>query len=711
MTEGPGSSRIHRFGVFEYDPAAGELRKQSRKIKLHGQPIEILALLLEHPEEVVTREELQKKLWPADTFVDFEHSLNAAIKRLRDALDDSADTPRFIETLPRKGYRFIYPLEATADSRGNLSEVGASLHITREVIRERKQRKIVRGLGVGALFVSLVLGGLWSYRSGDRTAAGPTGMQMIKVTESGRVSKAAISPDGLYIAYVEGRDVVTVRQIATRSDVQILAPKEKVIRAISFSPDGNYLYFLEAEARNLYWSPLFRIAMLGGQQQELLRDVGSPVAFSPDGGQFAFTRGIPEQSRVELRIAAANGTQDRLLAVLPQAFPSHQPGAAWSPDGRTIAVPVVIMGQQERYALDVVDVADGKVRELYSNANGIDRPVWLGHGEAMALLLWEDEDPGRGQLWRISYPSGEKRRMTSDLSFKGELDGTQQGNMLSVVQSSLESKIWAVPKSQEFEAKAITPTGLAITEVLTLPSGRIVAQEGATFAFWSLNGDGTGRAQMGNDLRGQLAANCGSDVVFMRGYERGWEIVRTTGDGTKPKVLVSHDDLWAPTCSPDGKYLYYGHVKAPARLVRIPVDGGPEAVIAKLTGGFSGGKLSISPDGKQLAYYYGEFDSNSSLGVAVVSAESGATQKMPLKPLWAKTPLAWSRDGKSLYTARMEDGVSNLWQQAGLGKPARQVTHFTSEGILDFALSADEKILYVVRGHATSDVVLMRNPN
>jgi TolB-like protein/Tfp pilus assembly protein PilF len=101
-----------RFGVFEFDPRAGELRKQGMKLKLHGQPIEILALLLEHPGEVVTREELQRKLWPADTFVDFEHSLNAAVKRLRDALDDSADSPRYIETLSRRGYRFIGRLDS-----------------------------------------------------------------------------------------------------------------------------------------------------------------------------------------------------------------------------------------------------------------------------------------------------------------------------------------------------------------------------------------------------------------------------------------------------------------------------------------------------------------------------------------------------------------------------------------------------------------------
>ena len=108
MQEGVSSTRRRvTFGVFELDLRSGELRKAGGRINLSDQPFRILAVLLEHPGELVTRDELRSRVWPTDTFVDFEHGLNAAIKRLRDALGDSADTPRFVETLPRRGYRFI----------------------------------------------------------------------------------------------------------------------------------------------------------------------------------------------------------------------------------------------------------------------------------------------------------------------------------------------------------------------------------------------------------------------------------------------------------------------------------------------------------------------------------------------------------------------------------------------------------------------------
>src|SRR5438067_3771786 len=99
-----------RFGAYDFEPYSGELRKEGMRVRLEGQPVAILRMLLERPGELVTREELQKQLWPADTFVDFEHSLNAAIKRLRAALSDSADHPRYVETLARRGYRFIAPV-------------------------------------------------------------------------------------------------------------------------------------------------------------------------------------------------------------------------------------------------------------------------------------------------------------------------------------------------------------------------------------------------------------------------------------------------------------------------------------------------------------------------------------------------------------------------------------------------------------------------
>ena len=124
VTANPVNSIVLRFGAYEFDPQAGELRKQGIRIRLEGQPLAILRMLLDRPGKLVTREDLQKTLWPANTFVDFEHSLNAAIKRLRGALNDSANAPRYVETLAGRGYRFMAPVDGAPALSGASADAG-----------------------------------------------------------------------------------------------------------------------------------------------------------------------------------------------------------------------------------------------------------------------------------------------------------------------------------------------------------------------------------------------------------------------------------------------------------------------------------------------------------------------------------------------------------------------------------------------------------
>src|SRR5579864_3510397 len=165
------ASRI-RFGAFEVDLRSGELRKHGLKVKLQVQPFQILALLLERPGEVVTREELQARLWPADTFVDFDVGLNTAIKRLRDALGDTAESPRYIETLPRRGYRFVAPVEKQ-DSHPLSTPQNAGQASTNERVtpaptpttaHNRAPILLIAALALGATLVAafgVKVGGLW----------------------------------------------------------------------------------------------------------------------------------------------------------------------------------------------------------------------------------------------------------------------------------------------------------------------------------------------------------------------------------------------------------------------------------------------------------------------------------------------------------------------------------------------------------------------
>jgi DNA-binding winged helix-turn-helix (wHTH) protein len=137
------NSRIARFGVFELDLSAGELRKNGRKLRLQEQPFQILALLLERAGDIVTREELRQKLWPADTFVDFDHGLNTAVNKLRELLGDSASSPRFIETLARRSYRFIAPVQN--DEHSNVGPAVQPAAPMAQKTRQESQQEVEPG--------------------------------------------------------------------------------------------------------------------------------------------------------------------------------------------------------------------------------------------------------------------------------------------------------------------------------------------------------------------------------------------------------------------------------------------------------------------------------------------------------------------------------------------------------------------------------------
>jgi len=302
------SQRIVRFGIFEADLRAGELRKNGLKIKLRGQPFEVLAILLERPGEVVTREELQQRLWADGVFVDFDHSLNTAINKIREALSDSAENPRFVETLSRRGYRFIAPVEARdvevafvpVDGRASASvdpaEQSAQFSENQSLVapvlasplspntqpRSSNRRKFL----AAAVLVLLLLGSFllwWSLRR-------PTPLSQPLLTrltsDTGLTTDAVISPDGKLIAYASDRGGsnldIWVRQVSGGDPIQLTRDPADDHQP-AFSPDGGQIVFRsEREGGGIYI-----ISALGGDDRPLTSKGRNP-RFSPAGDWIAY---------------------------------------------------------------------------------------------------------------------------------------------------------------------------------------------------------------------------------------------------------------------------------------------------------------------------------------------------------------------------------------------------------------------------------------
>jgi DNA-binding winged helix-turn-helix (wHTH) protein len=315
-----------QFGIFEADLRAGELRRKGSKVRLQEQPFQILAMLLERPGEIVTREELRTHLWPADTFVDFDHSLNAAVRRLRDALGDIAENPRFVETVARRGYRFLPPVNGIGHAA--VSEIAIS---SDKQVQTPTHRGLIAGAAVVLLLAGLVVGLIVGRRgSSSSSPASPvTGRRLTANPDEDPVNSAAISPDGKYLAFSDDTGSY-LRQIDTGETHPLALPGGFKAKPVSWFPDGSHILATSVEGP-AQEPGLWRLSGLGGSPRKLSDDARD-AAVSPDCSQIVFLRGAINSQ--ELWLMGAGGEQPRKLSgETGDLFRSP----VWSPDGKHMA--------------------------------------------------------------------------------------------------------------------------------------------------------------------------------------------------------------------------------------------------------------------------------------------------------------------------------------------------------------------------------------
>ena len=322
----PGlSAEVVRFDIFEVDLRAGELRKEGRLVKLQEQPLRVLSLLLERSGEVVTRDELRQNLWPADTFVDFDHGLNSAVARLRQALRDSAEKPRLIETVAKRGYRFIGSLDTRIDDAPPAQPAPDSGSHAVQVPLVQEHRRSLWMAGV-PLLVLLGAIGLWAYYR--------------KTAEKPLPSMEVVPLVGL-----RGFQVTP-----------------------AFSPDGNQVAFRDSDGAHN--TGIYTTMVGGGKSLRLTSDPGDCCpAWSPDGRQIAFIRYADKTASIVI-IPALGGTERHVYRG-PNPMGS---GLAWSPDGKFLAFPEARAADQPRSWISLLSLADYSIRPSDLAAGRLARP-------------------------------------------------------------------------------------------------------------------------------------------------------------------------------------------------------------------------------------------------------------------------------------------------------------------------------------------------
>jgi serine/threonine protein kinase/tricorn protease-like protein len=587
-------------------------------------------------------------------------------------------------------------------------------------------------LAMVAVFAAGITGLVYMYlhqRAKSSRSASVQPVKITRLTTNGKSTGAAISPDGKMVAYTmneAGQRSLWMRQVATSRNLQIVPPAEVDYFGITISPDGNYVYYVIGKSNDPL-RELYQVSVLGGTPKKIITDVDTPITFSPDGKQFAFTRGEPTQGEWHLIVANADGTEERRLAV--RKSPEFYEMPAWSPDGKSIAISVGNTTAGKEMTVIAVNVEDGAERAITSEKwLAVTQVVWQPDGSGLVMSAI-DRDSRLQQIWHLSYPEGTARRLTNDLNNYAGIGLAAETGDLVTVRYDQSSNIWVVPNAVETQQPRALRTGTSAAAIDTsqakqitsgavkyyggawTPDGHMVYSSDASGKrdLWIMDQDGGNQKQLTADAGDNVQPTVSPDgrtIVFVSDRKDARHTLwRIDIDGSNARQLTNGNFDRNPAFSPDGQWVIYASMGVShPNLWKVSINGG-EAV--KLTDKFAVAPI-VSPDGKLIACYYWDQKPDTQLGIALIPFEGGQPVKMLNLP---SAVVRWNTDGTALTYVDSRGGVANIWSQPIDGGKPMQLTDFKSDLIFAFEWSRDGRQLACARGIMTSDVILFNNLN
>ena len=586
------------------------------------------------------------------------------------------------------------------------------------LVRGGKRRGIVLASVLLILVVGIALGLKYSWPKlvGSNSAAPFSQFKLTRLTTNGSATSAVISPDGKYVVHVmgaTGQQSLWLRHIATGSDKEIVPSNGSPIGSLSFSADGNHIYFARTEGGA---ETLFQIPVLGGPAKLILRDIDTPATFSPDSKRFAFIRGDPSRGEASLIIANADGTgEQKLVTHLIKDLFFGSPGAvAWSPDGERIAISVRDGGTANSFFnVTMVQTRDGKENQLTSEKwSSIHQVGWLPDGRGLLVTALTPERTNT-QVWFASYPGGQTRRITNDLNNYEGISVTTGALSAVTVLSEGSSDVWVAAAEDLSRATKVTSNRFdGVAGLDWTPDGKIVHVSNVSGErdIWVMNADGSENRQLTSNAGLHLAPIVSFDgryIVFATNRAGQMSIWRMDMDGNNQKQLASGS---SPRYTPDNHVLYFSGDEGQAAVWKVSIDGGDPV---RLTD-YVSNPLSVSPVDGRIVISFDEL-APARRKIGVIASDGGAPVKTFDIPLFSGTlgggfygqTIRWMSDGRALTYIVTRNGVSNLWAQPIDGGPPKQLTDFKSDMIFSYAWSRDGKKLALARGTKTSDVVLI----
>jgi eukaryotic-like serine/threonine-protein kinase len=582
------------------------------------------------------------------------------------------------------------------------------------LMRAVSENKLGSGMFLAVSALVLIVAGFGGYTLVQRTRHTPFEKISIEnLTNDGKVARAALSPDGKYLLHAmreNGMESLWLRHIPTGSNTQVVPPIAARYTGLTFSPDGNYIYFVrrdesEEEVDSLYSSPV-----LGGTPRLVLNDIDSPVAFAPDGQKFAYLHEHENSLGMDLFVAHSDGTRDHaIFEHRPVRTDSYT--LAWSPEGKTIVIPVAQPTDKDLSAYMAVEVSSGKVSFVGAAPDRlVYEPSWFPDGSAI-LTSVSSSDTGfqRRQIGIISFPDGNFRQLTNDTTYYLHPLLSADGKSIVAIQSTPRFQMQIAALDNPDAAQEVKfSSNVSYMGWDWSQDGRLLVAQGPDIRLVDPKGGETVLLSDAKHPSNRVISCAGGRYIIFRPLGRAGptdvNLWRADATGANQKQLTFGSNQNNPVCSGDGKWVYYVDLGEKSGVIkRVPMEGGqPETVNDE-------GNLffALSPDDKTLLTLE-IHDADHKVRLALSSLEDKTKRTLDMDPRGLPY-FKFMPDGKGIAYLVRDKGVDNIWVQPLDGSSKRNLTHFTTETISSFAFSLDGTKVAMDRGHAESDAILLRD--
>ena len=694
------------FGAYEIHLPTQEIFKHGSRIKLPPQAFRVLQTLVDRPGQLVTREEFHRALWPADTFVDFDHGLNNAIKKIRDTLSDSADEPRYIETLPKLGYRFIGQIDGASHA---------------PAIEPKPAPVRNNALVFVALLIIVCVGAIvWAARSRRSHGLAPIESEVLTPVPFTALPGAEISPtfspDGSQIAFAWNGDTppgslskgfdLYVKVIGSENLLRLTRQPSEFINP-AWSPDGQRIAFQRISGSD---TGIYIVPVLGGPERKLLSThttiKGSSISWSRDSKWIAYSDSVPLGSPHRLFLLSVETLQQLPIHHAPECQEETSP--AFSPLRALVAY--ICNLQSGGFALYSIVPPDGVPQRIGTYEGWPWGIAW--RGENRLVLSRYLEGTNYDELYEVTLSNGSISKLRSEASGDADRPATSitASKLAYQLRQRVNSNIWRKDRLYpQAAAVEVIASSRESSQPQYSPDGKYIAftsNRGGNFEIWLSRADGSNLVRLSNLKNAQTGtpnwSPDGSKIAFDSRQAGLFDVYIENVSELVPRKLVTNvANASTPSWSHDGKWIYFIAGGSNGRIYRCPAEGGTAIPLSKGVGW--GPQESF--DGKAV-YFATEVAGKTVLTRVALEGPGSESLVGGLHISWVMN-WAVARNGIYFQAADALDAVQ-FFDFAS--KKTSQVFTIKKSLLVGLSVSPDGRwILYSDLGVATSDIMLIEN--